>query len=303
MQRRRSIRRALLALAFATPLSAAPVLAADPRLPPGQDPGGQAIAFIASGVDYASERIAPRVARDGEGEMIGWDFVDNDRFPYAPPAATPAEPEAADPTSAAAAMLAAYARGRMVPVRIGAGDAMELAKAIGFAANTPARIVAVAVPLATPDMRRVVREASARFKDHLFVVQAQLPEAAAPATAAAGPASVNDNLLNLGNVLVVAASGEVDGKRATPIIEAVDVIVVPRGSTMFVAPPVAPPRNGIEAVAMAAAAAACQGHGAANGPPLGSAAKAATLDVARPLESMRSVRVLDPMCWYGGKRM
>lgn len=304
----RGLRRALGAVALIALSGMGTALAADPRLPPGQDPGGQAIAFISGGIDYASERIVSRVARDGEGEIIGWDFVDNDRFPYVATTATPADPEAVDATSAAAALVQAYAHGRMVPVRIASGDPMALARAIGFVTGTPARIVAIGVPLSSPDMRRVVREASQRFRDHLFVVAADLPERTSaksdvpvPKTADATPAA--DTLMNLGNVLVVAAAPSVDGRRAASVLDAVDMIVVPRGSTMFVAPPAAPPRNDVEAVALASASAACQGHGRPDGALLGSAAKAATLDAARPLEGNRAVRLLDPMCWYGGKRM
>ncbi len=304
----RGLRRALGAAALIVLSGMGTALAADPRLPPGQDPGGQAIAFISGGIDYASERIVSRVARDGEGEIIGWDFVDNDRFPYVATTATPADPEAVDATSAAAALVQAYAHGRMVPVRIASGDPMALARAIGFVTGTPARIVAIGVPLSSPDMRRVVREASQRFRDHLFVVAADLPERTSaksdvpvPKTADATPAA--DTLMNLGNVLVVAAAPSVDGRRAASVLDAVDMIVVPRGSTMFVAPPAAPPRNDVEAVALASASAACQGHGRPDGALLGSAAKAATLDAARPLEGNRAVRLLDPMCWYGGKRM
>ena len=304
----RGLRRALGAAALIVLSGMGTALAADPRLPPGQDPGGQAIAFISGGIDYASERIVSRVARDGEGEIIGWDFVDNDRFPYVATTATPADPEAVDATSAAAALVQAYAHGRMVPVRIASGDPMALARAIGFVTGTPARIVAIGVPLSSPDMRRVVREASQRFRDHLFVVAADLPERTSAKsdvpvhkTADATPAA--DTLMNLGNVLVVAAAPSVDGRRAASVLDAVDMIVVPRGSTMFVAPPAAPPRNDVEAVALASASAACQGHGRPDGALLGSAAKAATLDAARPLEGNRAVRLLDPMCWYGGKRM
>lgn len=303
----KGLRRALGATALISLCGVSPALAADPRLPPGQDPGGQAIAFISGGIDYTSERIVARVARDGEGEIIGWDFVDNDRFPYVATTATPADPEAVDATSAAAALVQAYAHGRMVPVRIAAGDPMALARAIGFVTGTPARIVAVGVPLSSPDMRRVVREASQRFRDHLFVVAADLPERTSAksdvpvAKTDAAPAA--DTLMNLGNVLVVAAAPSVDGRRAASVLDAVDTIVVPRGSTMFVAPPAAAPRNDVEAVALASASAACQGHGRPDAALLGSAAKAATLDAARPLEGNRAVRLLDPMCWYGGKRM
>lgn len=68
-------------------LLASPTLAAEPvtkpPVPPGVDPGGVLIAIIGSGVDYTRPEIASRLARDGEGEIIGWDFADGDRRPYA----------------------------------------------------------------------------------------------------------------------------------------------------------------------------------------------------------------------------
>ena len=56
---------------------------AKPKVPPGTDPGGTAIALIAHGVDYTDPEIAPRLARDGEGDIIGWDFIAGDNKPYA----------------------------------------------------------------------------------------------------------------------------------------------------------------------------------------------------------------------------
>ena len=62
-----------------------------PKLPPGLDPGGVAIAILSTGIDYPSSDIAQRLARDGEGELIGWDLVDRDNRPFNAKAAdTPA---------------------------------------------------------------------------------------------------------------------------------------------------------------------------------------------------------------------
>ncbi len=55
-----------------------------PKLIPGIDPGGLALAVIGDGIDYARPEIAARLARDGEGELVGFDLVDRDRRPYAP---------------------------------------------------------------------------------------------------------------------------------------------------------------------------------------------------------------------------
>ena len=53
-----------------------------PPLPPGRDPGGMAIALVTTGIDYTVPEVAQRLARDGEGELIGWDLEDQDRKPF-----------------------------------------------------------------------------------------------------------------------------------------------------------------------------------------------------------------------------
>src|SRR5262249_13897079 len=62
-----------------------------PKLPAGLDPGGVAIAILSTGIDYRAADIAQRLARDGEGDLIGWDLVDRDNRPFNEAAAeTPA---------------------------------------------------------------------------------------------------------------------------------------------------------------------------------------------------------------------
>lgn len=299
---------AVAAATSLTLLAPCVALAGDPKVPPGQDPGGTAIALIGGGLDYTDAKIAPRLARDGEGELIGWDMVDNDRAPFVASVAQgdgATDGAAADAATATAQLLlSAYSKGRLIPLRVPPGDAQALAKAIAFTAGTPARIVAIATPLDTAALRTVVRQASERFTDHVFVVAGNIAgggTGGANAAGAAGEAGL-PSLMNLRNVLVVAALEDAKGKPIDDVIKASDLLVMPRGGTMFAGiVDGAPPRDGREAVALAAAAAACQGHGR-EAPLLGSAAKAATLDAARPLPDMRAVRVLDPMCWYGGVR-
>lgn len=313
----------LIVIAAASSWLCASAGAADPKVPPGQDPGGIAIALIGAGVDYTSPKIALRLARDGEGELIGWDVIDNDRAPYPAPApisgrggsagiaeksgststsalssqsAQPSE----DDTETAVLMLEAYANGRLVPIRTQPGDAQALAKAIAFATGTPARIVVILQPLDNVPLRLVMRQASERFKDHLFIVAGYGSGADAPTPASGGEPL--PSLMNLANVLVVGSLDDVKGKSLDEVIKESDLVVMPRGGSMFAGTVEgAPPRNGREAAALAGASAACQGHGRAE-PLKGSALKATMLDVGRTLPDMPGLRVLDPMCWYGGVR-
>ncbi|MGQ0671459.1 MAG: hypothetical protein ACT4N2_01070 [Hyphomicrobium sp.] len=117
-------------LAFTTALSAAASAAGDPPVPLGRDPGGPAVALIGSGIDYTRGDIASALARDGEGELIGWDFVDNDARPFT---------QTMDTSAAAMARSLALVGSRLVPVRIDEARPDTLAQAIAFVARTPAR--------------------------------------------------------------------------------------------------------------------------------------------------------------------
>ena len=119
--------RALFCAAFASS-----ALAADkPPVPAGRDPGGVAIAIIGPGFDYTVPALAARLARDGEGEIIGWDFIHNDRRPF----------EAATASPSPARILAREPGVRLVIARVDIANRDMAAKAIGWAARSPARIV------------------------------------------------------------------------------------------------------------------------------------------------------------------
>ena len=123
-----------------------------PKLPAGFDPGGVAIAILSTGIDYRAADIAQRLARDGEGDLIGWDLVDRDNRPFN---AVAAETPAALGGDANALIRAMGQPGRrVVPVRIDARDPVSLARAASFVAQTPARIVVVPMWTANADNGR-----------------------------------------------------------------------------------------------------------------------------------------------------
>ena len=108
----------------------------DPKLLPGKDPGGTAIAVIADGFDYTQTELAARLARDGEGEAIAYDTVDGDHRPFVK--------DAAGTTLALAA--GAYPGIRLIIVRADLASVESLARSLKFVTFTPARVVVV--PLA-----------------------------------------------------------------------------------------------------------------------------------------------------------
>ena len=125
---------------------APPTTPTKPKIVPGSDPGGVAVAIIGTGVNYTLPQIANRLARDGEGDIIGLDFIDRDNRPFdRGPDLAPA-PFGASPmgTTPASLILAEAPRARLVPVRALVSDPRQLGGAAAFVAAPPARIVLVA---------------------------------------------------------------------------------------------------------------------------------------------------------------
>ena len=54
----------------------------DAPVPAGKDPGGVAVAVVDSGVNYTLPALATRLARDGAGRALGYDYWDMDARPF-----------------------------------------------------------------------------------------------------------------------------------------------------------------------------------------------------------------------------
>jgi hypothetical protein len=155
---------------------AVPQKVAEPRVPAGIDPGGVPVALISTGVDYTDKRIAEQLARDGEGEVIGWDLIDNDRTPYAPsPNQTPPE-QGGDGTALAKAVLA-FNEGQppakkmsLMVFKVNGTDKTMIAKAMVFASKTAAQTVIVPVTGGTAEEWQLFKEAALSATKVNFVV-------------------------------------------------------------------------------------------------------------------------------------
>lgn len=176
----------------------------DPRVPAGRDPGGIPVAILGPGIDYRAPEVAGRLARDGEGELIGWDFIDNDARPFeaSPDCVTMACSDTAPPDVAPGAvvpsrlLLAEAGASRLIVLKLRDGDRGTLAAAIAFVSRGPARIVPTLVggtAGAGPDWPLLI-EAARRFSNLLFIVPAY-----GPPIDVAGFADVP-----VGNLLIVA---------------------------------------------------------------------------------------------------
>ena len=161
-----------------------------PRVPPGRHPGGWPVAFIGPGVDYTLDGIASRLARDGEGEIVGWDFVDSDRRPWQACTAFDCG------TATAQTVLAEHGASNLVVIRATADRPQTLVDAVKLASRGPARIVLIAPEAA--DLPNGFRaEAASRHPTLLFVVPA------APRASTEQPPAMTPDYPN---VIVVAAS-------------------------------------------------------------------------------------------------
>jgi hypothetical protein len=142
-----------------------------PPLPPGRDPGGVAIALITTGIDYTVPEVAQRLARDGEGELIGWDLEDQDRKPFDRSKGS-TRPERGGDGTLIASVLSGGRWVRLVPVRVDPTDAASLARAIAFVAQTPARVAVLPMWGTMRQDWEPLRQAAVRFKDVLVIVPA-----------------------------------------------------------------------------------------------------------------------------------
>ena len=156
-------------------LASAPITLAQtkkPPLPPGRDPGGIAIALLTTGIDYTSPSVARGLARDGEGELIGFDLVDGDNRPFGDNRAQTPEHWGGEGTKLAIDILDPTIGARLVPVRVDPSDPTSLARAVAFIARTPARIVAVPMWGPRTEDWQLFRQAVEHFPQLLFIVAA-----------------------------------------------------------------------------------------------------------------------------------
>ncbi len=138
---------------------------AKPKLPPGRDPGGVLLGLMTTGIDPSRADVARCLARDGEGELLGWDMVDNTRQPFR--RAPPDQPG----DDADIAALLCDGRVRVAPVRVDPADPVTLGKALAFFSTTPARVVVIPVSSQPADWT-LFRQAALAFNQLQVLIAA-----------------------------------------------------------------------------------------------------------------------------------
>lgn len=150
-----------------------------PDAPPGAGGANQAdveaavvVAVVDSGVDYRSPKLLPRLLRNSEGNLVGYDYWDDDAFPFdANPSRSPFYPQRHGTRIASiiaqeseVARLAVWRYPRSDPSRF--GDLIDDVAASGI------RIVNLSMGSKKIDQWRSLKQAIERHKDILFVVSA-----------------------------------------------------------------------------------------------------------------------------------
>lgn len=218
-----------LMLAYAVP---AQTISRKPPVPSGAPTRGFAIAFLSGGIDYTRPTVAARLARDGEGEVVGWDVIDNDRRPYG--------------AGGPATNLVEISPALVAPFRLDTSSPRSWIEVLRALARTPARVAVVAV--SSDHIARLdgVIAALAAAGDILFVVPAS-DTAAAP-----------DGARWPGNVLVVDA---LPARRSSA-----DIIIAPVAATREAPGGGRLPSTAYEAAMLAAALPTCVDVRAARSP-------------------------------------
>lgn len=134
--------------------------AKDPAVPPGLGSGGIPVAIIGDGIDYTQPHLASMLARDGEGEIIGYDFIDDDRRPFC----------TCGGTTIASIVVSEGQSATVVVIRATMANTAVASRAIRYAAESPAKITLFARPLADKADAALVSAAAAYFTKQLFIV-------------------------------------------------------------------------------------------------------------------------------------
>ena len=194
---RRNMREALCVVLLLTVCAGATAQTVKPKVPAGIDPGGLGIALITHGVDYTKPAVAARLARDGEGDLVGADLVDGTQRPFAA-------------NNALDDILVALAPGRVIPMRVGEGRQLgSFEPGLVFLKQTATRVVVLPRALRSKaDWAPFVTAAKA-WPSMLFLMAADdirdAPGQRCETTAQLNGDDMPPSALGLANVMVVAS--------------------------------------------------------------------------------------------------
>lgn len=144
----------------------------NPPVPAGQDPGGVAVALIDSGLNYTLHQFAQRLARDRSGNLLGYDFADNDTRPYDLDPSRSALFPIHHGTAVASIIIREAPKARLIPMRYPGRVMAKFADVVKAIANGPARIVSMPLGGNEAGPWLAFRQAVKSHPELLFIVSA-----------------------------------------------------------------------------------------------------------------------------------
>jgi hypothetical protein len=169
----RRLKLASLCTAVLTTGSVVGFAAEKPKVPAGKPTATEpSVAIVGAGLDYTRAEVASALRRDAELEIVGWDFVDNDRRPF--DGKSNASLPGTSDRNGTGTRLASVLAGKMllIPIRIDPANPQSLAKGMGFAARTSVRVVLMPNIAANPANWNVLLAAALEFPNQLFIAAA-----------------------------------------------------------------------------------------------------------------------------------
>ena len=144
----------------------------DAPVPAGSDPGGVAVAVVDSGVNYTLPVLAQRLARDGAGRALGYDYWDMDARPFDLDSSRSPFFPIRHGTRVASILLREAPAARLIPYRYPRPDLDRLADLIADADAKGSTVIAL--PMGSNKLADwAAFEEAARARAHLlFIVSA-----------------------------------------------------------------------------------------------------------------------------------
>ncbi len=144
----------------------------NPPIPKGEDAQGTTVAVIDSGVNYLLPAIAHRLARDAEGQPLGFDFWDMDARPFdSHPVRSVFFPRRHG-TRTASIIVREAPETRLVPYRYPRPDMTRMRELIAHAANAEVRIVNVSLGSNKREQWTTFEQIAGQHDNMLFLVSA-----------------------------------------------------------------------------------------------------------------------------------
>lgn len=144
----------------------------DAPVPAAPDPGGVAVAQVDSGVNYLLPGIASRLARDGDGAALGYDWWDMDPRPFDQNPSRSAFFPQRHGTRTANLLLEEAPFARLIPYRYPRPDMSRMASVVEAAAKAGARIVVLAMGSNDRAEWEAYAQAVRQHPELLFIVSA-----------------------------------------------------------------------------------------------------------------------------------